>query len=220
MKIIVIGGGAAGFFAAIHAAQTGNQVILLEKSTKVLAKLKVSGGGRCNVTTSCVEPGLLIRNYPRGSKELLGPLNRFGPAQTTNWFEERGVALKTEQDGRMFPVTDSSQTIIDCLVKEANRVGVEIKYQAVVQKIEPENPGFRLILNEGGIFTADKLIIATGGNPNLKSYDWLEQLGHTIIPPVPSLFTFNMPGRESGFLAWILKGALAVTRQGHLPEDG
>lgn len=193
MKIVVIGGGAAGFFAAIHAAQTGNQVVLLEKSNKVLAKVKVSGGGRCNVTTSFTDPGLLIHNYPRGSKELLGPFNRFGPVQTITWFEERGVALKTEPDGRMFPVTDSSQTIIDCLTKEAIKSGVDIKFQVPVAKIEIENPGFKIILNEGGFINADKLIIATGGNPNLKSYEWLEQLGHSIIPPVPSLFTFNIP---------------------------
>ena len=196
LKIVIIGGGAAGFFAAIHAAGAGNQVVLLEKSNKVLAKVKVSGGGRCNVTNSCPEPSSLIKNYPRGSKELLGPFTVFGPVQTIDWFENIGVTLKTEPDGRMFPETDSSQTIIDCLVKKASGAGVELKQQVSIQKIERSDIAFKLVLADGGSITADKIIIASGGGPKMKSYEWLQELGHTIIPPVPSLFTFNIPNNS------------------------
>ncbi len=193
MKIIVTGGGAAGFFAAIHAAVPGAQVVLLEKSNKVLAKVKVSGGGRCNVTNECSDPALLVKNYPRGGKELLGAFTRFGTTHTIDWFKSRDVKLKTEPDGRMFPVTNSSQTIIDCLLKAAHEAGVTVRMQAPVTKIAHSEREFIVTINDDEIITADKLIVATGGNPLLKNYSWLENLGHSIIPPVPSLFTFNIP---------------------------
>jgi len=189
----VIGGGAAGFFAAIHAARNGAEVLLIEKSNKVLGKVKVSGGGRCNVTNIVSEPTVLVKNYPRGSKELLSPFTRFNSTDTCNWFEKRGVSIKAEADGRMFPVTDTSQTIINCLMDEAVNSGVKIKYQTDVQKIKFRNGAFELLLPEDKQLKADRLIIATGGSPYLKNYQWLEELGHTIIPPVPSLFTFNIP---------------------------
>lgn len=193
--IIVIGGGAAGFFAAINAAQLHKNyaVTLLEKSSKLLSKVRVSGGGRCNVTHACFDNGLLVKNYPRGEKELRNVFSRFTTTDTINWFEQRGVKLKTEVDGRMFPITDNSQTIVDCLMQEAERSGVKIKLNVDIEEIQKKEGQFILTTNDGGIFTCDKLIIATGGNPKHTAYDWLKNLGHTIIKPVPSLFTFNIP---------------------------
>ncbi|MFZ0566141.1 MAG: NAD(P)/FAD-dependent oxidoreductase [Chlamydiales bacterium] len=178
MKIVVVGGGAAGFFAAIAAKKTYPQaaVILHERTAKVLSKVRISGGGRCNVTHACFDPKELVKNYPRGSKELLGPFHRFQPADTIQWFSDHGVELKTEEDGRVFPLTDSSQTIIDCLMAEANRVGVQIRMQSK----------FAL-----GKMDADRLILATGSSKS--GWEIAEKLGHTIQPPVPSLFTFNIP---------------------------
>lgn len=183
--LIVIGGGAAGFFAAIAAkgARSCAKVALLEKNGVVLSKVRVSGGGRCNVTHACFDPSLLIQNYPRGANELRGPFHTFGPRNTIEWFESRGVALKAEEDGRVFPVTDSSETIIDCLMGEAQRLGVEVLLR---QKIERVEKGF-----EVGAFQCEKLILATGSGAD--GYRWAEGLGHTIQKPVPSLFTFNVP---------------------------
>jgi len=192
MNIGVIGGGAAGFFAAIHASGKGRKVILFEKSPKLLAKVKVSGGGRCNVTHRPMEISKLVKNYPRGEKFLKKVFNKFKSEDTIHWFESRGVDLKVEQDGRMFPVSDDSQTIIDCLLKEANRLGVEIKKSCGVKSILPKVPGFKLDTDEGS-FEMDKLIIATGGFPKFESYGFLKSLNHNIIAPIPSLFTFNTP---------------------------
>lgn len=195
-RIIVIGGGAAGFFSAINAAQINpdNTVILLEKSSKLLSKVRVSGGGRCNVTHSCFDNSLLVKNYPRGEKELRNAFSRFSTTDTINWFKQRGVELKTEADGRMFPVTDNSETIINCLMQEAEKSNVKIKLNVDIQEIiKNENGAFTLKANGGGIFECDKLIIASGGNPKTEAYDWLRKLGHTVIKPVPSLFTFNIP---------------------------
>jgi len=193
--ILVIGGGAAGFFAAINAAQLHKNcsVILLEKSSKLLSKVRVSGGGRCNVTHACFDNGLLVKNYPRGEKELRNAFSRFTTTDTIHWFGQRGVELKTEADGRMFPVTDQSQTIIDCLMREAEHTGVKIKMNVDIEEIQKNENQFLLKTNEGGTFTCDKLIIATGGNSKETAYNWLKKLGHTIIKPVPSLFTFNIP---------------------------
>ncbi|WP_420422403.1 NAD(P)/FAD-dependent oxidoreductase [Simkania sp.] len=177
MQILVIGGGPAGFFAAIAAKKTypHASVTLHERTNKVLSKVRISGGGRCNVTHSCFDPKELVKNYPRGSKELLGPFHRFQPADTVEWFAEKGVELKTEADGRMFPTTDSSQTIIDCLLTEAKRVGVEIKLQS---KLSFEK------------LNADRLILATGSTRG--GFEIAQKFGHTIQPLVPSLFTFNI----------------------------
>jgi len=189
----VVGGGAAGYFAAIHAAENGATVVLLEKGNKVLAKVKVSGGGRCNVTNNCEDPSLLIKNYPRGNKELRGPFSRFHTTHTFDWFETRGVKLKSEFDGRVFPVTDSSQTIIECLENEARKNNVRVHLQTTVLNLKKVNGLFEIETTNGNI-SADNIIIATGGSPNADSYKWLGDLGHKIIAPVPSLFTFNMPG--------------------------
>lgn len=192
MNVIVIGGGAAGFFSAINAAELhpGSRVTILEKTTKLLQKVLVSGGGRCNVTHACYDNGLLIKNYPRGEKELRSAFSKFTTTDTVEWFKKRGVTLKTEEDGRMFPTTDNSETIANCLLNAAEKAGVEIKLQVTVKEIVKEK--YFLLKTDKGDLRCDKIIIATGGNPKSDSYNWLRQLGHTIVPPVPSLFTFNI----------------------------
>lgn len=195
---IVIGGGAAGYFGAINCAKKHpkHPVILLEKTLQPLAKVRISGGGRCNVTHACFDPKLLVKFYPRGSQELLGPFNRFQPLDTIRWFEERGVLLKTEEDGRMFPITDSSETIIDCLQKEASRLGVVIRTGCGVDNVEKKGSQYIVHLYDGTSLITDRLLMASGSSS--KIYPILESLGHTIIPLVPSLFTFNIP--DSPFL--------------------
>lgn len=190
LDIIVMGGGAAGIFAALAAKQAhpDASVIVLEKTAVLLSKVKVSGGGRCNVTHACFDLKELVKNYPRGEKELLGPFHRFQPRDTIEWFESRGVKLKTESDGRMFPVTDSSSTIIDCLLLEARKLGVDIRLRQKVEKIEK---GFTIHLKESPSLTCRHLILASGSSP--EGFACAESLGHTIQPPVPSLFTFNVP---------------------------
>lgn len=193
MTIAVVGGGPAGFFGAITAAQNYPQhrVILLEKNRQLLSKVRISGGGRCNVTHACFDPHALIKFYPRGGKELLGPFTRFQPRDTINWFEARGVQLKTEEDGRMFPITDQSETIIRCLEKAAAEAGVKIWTECGVNQIEYIEKGFRLSLTNGSQLDCQRLLFATGSHP--KTYELLERLGHRIVPLVPSLFTFNIP---------------------------
>jgi predicted Rossmann fold flavoprotein len=196
LKIIVIGGGAAGFFAAINCASLNNnsEVLILEKSSKILSKVRVSGGGRCNVTHACFDNAALIKNYPRGEKELRNVFSRFSTTDTITWFKERGVELKTETDGRMFPTSNSSETIINCLMQEADKLGVKIKMGVDITEISKnQDHTFSLLANGGGSFNCDKLIIATGGNAKASAYEWIEKLGHTIHKPVPSLFTFNIP---------------------------
>lgn len=188
--LIVIGGGAAGIFAALAAkeAHCNAKVLLLEKHAVLLSKVRVSGGGRCNVTHNCLDPKELIHNYPRGSKELLGPFHRFGPKETIQWFESRGVKLKTEADGRMFPITNSSETIIRCLLHEASKLGVEIRLQQKIEKIEK---GFTIYLKDQSSLQTKNLLLATGSSK--EGYEWATSLGHTIQKPIPSLFTFNVP---------------------------
>lgn len=187
---IIIGGGAAGFFAALRAKEQNPnaRVLLLEKTAVLLAKVRISGGSRCNVTHSCFDPKLLTKNYPRGHQELLGPFHTFQPRDTIEWFESRGVKLKTESDGRMFPVTNRSETIIECLQNEAKRLGVEIRVQTRIEKIDK---GFQLTLQDGSCLTTSHLLLATGSNT--EGHKWAEAFGHTIQKPVPSLFTFNVP---------------------------
>lgn len=194
-NLIVVGGGAAGFFAAITAAEShpGLAVTILERSAKLLSKVRISGGGRCNVTHACFDPSELIRFYPRGGKELRSVFSRFGPADTVEWFHARGVELKTEADGRMFPVSNSSDTIVQCLLNEANRLGIKIKTGVELSNIDTLPHGFRLDVMGGGQFECDRLILATGGSSKSEGYEWIRRLGHTIEPPAPSLFTFNIP---------------------------
>ncbi|HHP7232936.1 MAG TPA: NAD(P)/FAD-dependent oxidoreductase [Xenococcaceae cyanobacterium] len=191
-NVIVIGGGAAGFFGAITCAEINANVRinLLEAGAKPLAKVRISGGGRCNVTHHCFEPTQLVQNYPRGGKALRGAFTRFQPQNTIAWYESRGVKLKTEADGRIFPTTDDSATIINCLTKEAQNLGVIIHTQTAVKSIEKNQQKFQVTLRNGSKLLADKVLIATGSNPS--GYRWAKQLGHTIEFPVPSLFTFNI----------------------------
>jgi hypothetical protein len=193
-RIAIIGGGAAGFFAAFSAKthQPLSEVILFEKTSKLLAKVKVSGGGRCNVTHACFNNNELIKHYPRGEKQLKKVFGQFSTQDTIEWFENRGVDLKTEADHRMFPTTDDSQTIIDCFFKEANRLNITIKTNSNVKSIEKIEEGFALKVNDE-VQRFGSVIVAAGGSPKAQGFDWLKALGHEIILPVPSLFTFNMP---------------------------
>ncbi|NNV56710.1 BaiN/RdsA family NAD(P)/FAD-dependent oxidoreductase [Limnovirga soli] len=197
-KLVVIGGGAAGFFCAINAAmlQPDLQVILVEKSNKVLSKVKISGGGRCNVTHHCFEIEALSKHYPRGQHFLKKAFHWFNATDTIQWFEQRGVTLKAEADGRMFPVTDSSQTIIDCLLKEADKYGVRVQLGMDIKRIDRIDNHFVMQDVNGKSLTADYLCIATGGQPKTTQYEWLTSMGHDIELPVPSLFTFNIPNNN------------------------
>ena len=196
MKLVVIGGGAAGFFCAVNAARLNPslEVIILEKSSKLLSKVKVSGGGRCNVTHACFSIADMVKRYPRGANFLKKAFHRFFTHDTIAWFKERGVELKTEEDGRMFPVTDASQTIIDCLMREANRYGVEIRMMSEVGSLKSEERQFKIELSDLRHLTSDFVCVACGGYPKSSQFEWLRVLGHSISEPVPSLFTFNMPG--------------------------
>ncbi len=189
--VIIVGGGAAGFFAAINVAEQNPKlkVSILERGKEGLQKVKVSGGGRCNVTHAEFIPSELVLNYPRGEKELLGPFHQFMTGDTIDWFEKRGVELKIEEDGRMFPITNSSQTIIDCFLNEAKKHKLEILYNHVVKSIQNVDSYWNLETNHEN-FSTKKLVITTGSNTNI--WKLLEALGHTISQPIPSLFTFNI----------------------------
>ena len=189
--VIIVGGGAAGFFAAINIAEQNPKlkVAILERGKEGLQKVKISGGGRCNVTHAEFIPQELILNYPRGEKELLGPFHQFMTGDTIEWFEKRGVPLKIEEDGRMFPESNSSQTIIDCFLNEAKKHQVDVLYNHAVKSIHKEDNLWELETSQG-VFLTKKLVIATGSNP--KIWKLLEDLNHTISQPVPSLFTFNI----------------------------
>ncbi len=199
-RLIVIGGGAAGFFCAVNAARLNPllDVIILEKSNKLLSKVRISGGGRCNVTHACFSIAEMVRKYPRGGSFLKKAFHHFFTNDAIAWFKERGVELKTEADGRMFPVTDSSQTIIDCLVKEANKYGVEIRMNREVKQLATDNGHWSLVMNEGEVIEADYVCVASGGYPKPLQYNWLTQQGHGIEEPVPSLFTFNLSTGQAG----------------------
>ena len=192
-QIAVIGGGAAGFFGAIACAQNHPhaQIVILEKTRQLLSKVRISGGGRCNVTHACYDPSLLIQHYPRGYKALLGPFTKFQPKDTIAWFENREVQLKTEEDGRVFPVSDNSDTIISCLKNEAEKLGIVIQTEADVTAIEKkENGRFFLQLQKNEEIECDRLLITTGSSPKMHAI--LQTLGHAIAAPVPSLFTFTI----------------------------
>jgi len=197
---LVIGGGAAGFFCAINAARMNPQlqVTILEKSSKLLSKVKISGGGRCNATHACFDITEMSKNYPRGGNFVKKTFHQFFTTDTISWFEERGVKLKAEQDGRMFPVTDSSKTIIDCLMKEAGKYGVQIRMNVEVKRINVDPYSqrgsiFSVQCSNGEIAKFDFICIASGGYPKATMFGWLKGLGHNIEEPVPSLFTFNIP---------------------------
>ena len=195
-KLVVIGGGAAGFFCAVNAARMHPQmqVIILEKTGKLLSKVKVSGGGRCNVTHACFSISEMIKKYPRGSSFLKKSFHHFFTTDTIQWFNDRGIELKTESDGRMFPITNNSQTIINCLLDEAAKYQVQIEMNTDVKQIIKSDGAWQLILSSGKHIDTDMVCIAAGGSAKASQFDWLKDLGHSVTDPVPSLFTFNMPG--------------------------
>ncbi|MBC6432497.1 NAD(P)/FAD-dependent oxidoreductase [Nostoc sp. HG1] len=203
LRIVVIGGGAAGFFGAIACAKANPdaQVTLLEASRQPLAKVLISGGGRCNVTHACFLPEELVQNYPRGAKALRGALTRFGPQDTVDWFAAGGVYLKTEADGRMFPVTNSSETIVESLIKAVATSGVKLRIGTHVTSVTATDGGFDILLKSGDPIKCDRLLLATGSS--LVGYKIVKELGHQIEPPVPSLFTFNIADPQLRALAGV-----------------
>lgn len=233
-RIGVVGGGAAGFFAAIACAEklgAAGDVTLLEATAHPLAKVRVSGGGRCNVTHACFEPRELVKRYPRGGRELLGAFHRWQPRDTIAWFAERGVELKTEEDGRMFPVTDDSATIADCLIQAAERAGVKIVTSLGVRTAEGRPapgagrealpPLFHLTLTDDRSLTCDRLLLATGGNRSSAGLTIAEKLGHTIVPPVPSLFTFHIDDKRlEGLSGVAVEDAVTAVPGTRLRESG
>ena len=192
-KVVIIGGGAAGIFAAALCAELAPhlEVIVLEKTRQLLAKVRISGGGRCNVTHSQFDAKKLTQHYPRGNKELLGPFHRFQPQDTIAWFARHGVELKTEEDGRMFPTTDHSSAIVNCLLDAAKAGGVEILSERTVKSVEKVDGGFIVHIDKEDPIPCSAVILATGSNPH--GHALAVELGHTIVSPVPSLFTFNVP---------------------------
>ncbi len=216
MQVAVIGGGAAGFFSALSVKNhhPEAEVVLYEKSDKLLSKVKVSGGGRCNVTHNCFKVSDLVKFYPRGERPLRKAFGVFSPENTIAWFAERGVELKTEADGRMFPITDSSQTIIDCLWNEARKLGVRIDVKSPIKKLIPQNSGFLLGFKNGEQKQVDKVIVATGGSPRRDGFNWLRELGHNIEEPVPSLFTFNMPNEVIRELMGVVANPVSIRIMG------
>jgi hypothetical protein len=215
-QAVIIGGGAAGIFTAALIAELDPSinVVVLEKTRQLLTKVRISGGGRCNVTHAAFDPKKLILNYPRGHKELLGPFHKFQPRDTIEWFEQHGVELKTEEDGRLFPVTDSSATIANCLLDAARTAGVQILTEHSVQAITHIQGQFHIQIDRQETLIADFLVLATGGSP--QGHALAKALGHSIVAPVPSLFTFNI----SNFSLADLSGITVQDAQISLPELG
>ena len=222
-RLVVIGGGAAGFFCAINAAQMNPalEVIIVEKTSKLLSKVRISGGGRCNVTHHCFSMAEMIKKYPRGNQFLKKAFHHFFTTDTIRWFEERGVQLKTEADGRMFPTTDSSETIVNCLMKEVNKNGVQILLNREVAALSMLNDEWSIGFKYGEKIMTDFVCIASGGYPKSLQFEWLKKSGHTIEAPVPSLFTFNMPGNNVTSLMGIVAENASVKIAGSkLQEQG
>lgn len=212
LQIAIVGGGAAGFFAAIACAEANPsaQITIYEAAPEPLSKVRISGGGRCNVTHHCTEARQLIQAYPRGGRALLGPFSRFQPQDTIAWFESRGVRLKTEADGRMFPVSDRSSSIVDCLLDEAERLGIQLRLREPIVGVERQSTGFQLQLRSATV-TVDRLLLATGSSPS--GYRLATALGHDLIPPVPSLFTFTVLDASLRALAGISRDRVQATLQ-------
>jgi predicted flavoprotein YhiN len=247
IRVVVVGGGAAGYFAAIACAEKlgpGGEVTIYEATAHPLAKVRVSGGGRCNVTHACFEPRELVKRYPRGGRELIGAFHRWQPRDTIAWFAERGVETKTEEDGRMFPVTDDSSTIVDCLNRAAEEAGVRIvtslgvrKVEALGVKVAPDSndpereraksplktsgSAFWVTLTDGSEMRCEKLLLASGGNRSSAGFTIAQALGHTIEPLVPSLFTFHIDdARLIGLSGVSLENAVASVGGSKLRESG
>lgn len=224
-RIAIAGGGAAGFFAAITCAErlADAEVCILEKSAELLAKVTVSGGGRCNVTHACFEPDELVRRYPRGHRELLGAFHRWQPRDTVDWFQSRGVPLKTEADGRMFPASNQSSSIVNCLIEQARRARVTVltRRGVAVAQPHPGRTGFDLTLTDGSRVSCDRLLLATGGNQQSCGHDVAAGLGHTIEPLVPSLFAFDVrDDRLAGLAGVAVADAQVEVPAARLKERG
>lgn len=221
--LVVIGGGAGGFFCAVNAARMAPnlKVTILEKTTRILSKVKVSGGGRCNVTHALFDIVEMSKRYPRGQNFVKKTFHQFFTTDTIQWFESRGIKLKAEKDGRMFPVTDSSQTIIDCLLQEANLYGVDIRMNAEVKQLAKDNGQWTIALANGQRLHADFICLATGGYPKASMFDWLKNLGHQFAEPVPSLFTFNLPKHPITALMGVsVEKARVKIQSSKLSEEG
>ncbi|MFP8490132.1 NAD(P)/FAD-dependent oxidoreductase [Gracilimonas sp. Q87] len=216
LQVAVIGGGAAGFFAAISAKTNHPEakVTIYEKSDKLLSKVRISGGGRCNVTHHCFDIRELVKHYPRGERPLKKAFGMFSPTDTIEWFQQRGVELKTESDGRMFPTTDDSETIIHCLMQETRKLGVGIKTKSNIKILKRLEEGYELGFHRGGRMVVDKVIVATGGSPRASGFDWLRKLDHEIEEPVPSLYTFNMPNESIKELMGVVAEPVSVKIMG------
>ena len=217
--VVIVGGGAAGFFTAINLAEKNPKftIALLERGKEVLTKVRVSGGGRCNVTHACFVPNDLVKFYPRGEKELRGPFHQFCSGDTIEWFEKHGVKLKIEEDGRMFPVSDSSQTIIDCFLNTAKKYKIDILTGQSVQSIFRSEDSWKVETNHQ-TFRCNNLVMTTGSNP--KIWEMLEKLGHTIVPPVPSLFTFNIKDKRIKDLMGVSAFASVKVKNSKLSASG
>ncbi|NBR16244.1 MAG: aminoacetone oxidase family FAD-binding enzyme [Crocinitomicaceae bacterium] len=211
MKIAIVGGGAAGFFAALTAKEhfPNHEVTIFEKSAKALSKVKISGGGRCNVTHACFDNKLLAAHYPRGENYLKKAFEQFNAQSTLDWFKKRGVEMKTYPDGCIFPMSNDSQTIIDCFLNEAKRLGVKILYNQSIVSLDQVENGFRLHTRDTS-HLIDKVIVTTGGQPKRSGLEWLEEKNHSIVEPVPSLFTFNIPDPELRALMGITVNPVSI----------
>ncbi len=224
MRIGIIGGGAAGFFSAIVAKENYPEakVVIIEKSRQLLSKVKISGGGRCNLTNAC-HPQDLYQAYPRGGRSLKKAFHLFNNENCVEWFESRGVPLVTQDDNCIFPVSQDSQSIIDCFLKECKRLGIEIQKGLAVKSIKPLGEQFELGFDTDNVMsgTFDKLIVTTGGSPKRKGLEWLEALGHKIEDPVPSLFTFNMPDESvTKLMGIVVENALVALPGTKLKSEG
>ena len=226
MKVAIIGGGAAGFFSAIAAKENHPKanVVILEKSSKLLSKVKISGGGRCNVTNGCTSISELCKAYPRGGKSLKKPFHIFNTKHTMEWFESRGVPLVIQEDGCVFPVSQDSQSIIDCFIEEAKRLNIKIETGVGVKNIESieyKRLQLNFIKKEHKTRIFDKVIVATGGSPQRRGLEWLEALNHEIEDPVPSLFTFNMPKEPIiKLMGVVVENALVTIQSTKLKSTG
>ena len=217
--ILIVGGGAAGFFTAINIVEKNPslKIAILERGSEVLNKVRISGGGRCNVTHACFEPNELVKFYPRGEKELRGPFNQFCSGDTVEWFEKHGVELKIEADGRMFPVSNSSQTIIDCFQESTKKLGIAVLTNQSVQSIFKKESHWK-VETQSETYLSEKLILATGSNP--KIWEMLQNFGHVIVSPVPSLFTFNIKDPRIATLPGVSAQVSVKVRDTKLESSG
>jgi len=224
LRVIIAGGGAAGFFAAVTCAEANPdaEVLMYELTAHLLAKVRISGGGRCNVTHACFEPRDLVKRYPRGGRELLGAFSRWQPRDTIAWFEARGVQLKTEDDGRIFPITDDSATIVECLSRAAGTAGVRVRTGCGITNAQSlESGGFKVTLSSGETAECERLLIATGGGKLTGGLSLAQKLGHTVEPPVPSLFTFHVDDARLKDLAGLsVENAVVSVAAFKLREQG